>query len=551
MKDLFYLTRQILRFSLERQADGGEESALVHSFMTYGSLYVVADPQTSAAEWESKTFGIATSDSSLRLFLDKEDAIFYAKKIGAMLRDGRPMIMKTTQAMVNSLIENYSRKGFITGVWLCGKTPIKAKVGIVHFAGRVKKDKASTITDPDGQIKEEPALGTVPDSVPEPEIEAQPADVESSSEPLKLVDEARRVLSEPSKSVRRKLDPTESFMNLHWLIEKLLFANRIDPADMDERLGLVKGFTKNFISDKTKDTIPMDVVGKYLRYFGLYEFLFLFRQDCKELRDMLNGNPKLDKYEVVQAKGPRVGEEVFELSKVERTQTNDGVNVYRLTFKSPERESPVQIISSTNINMNIGNKYVLGGLQPVHPLTTTVSVKGAATAGAEKGPSENELAEALAKAEEKEQSRTKNGKRDGSKTLQGRSDHAPVGKLKYQDMTPEERLEADRQTVLEWIIKHKQIGAKEARAEMSKFEDDPDVIASFAKFATAGGKAASGFGRRGYTPARLMHDLSFTPIEAFTILADIRRKPTETLQMLKYRETDPQYQKSKPTPKQK
>ena len=327
MKDLFYLTRQILRFTLEHRADNGEEEALVHSFMNYGSLYVVADPQTSTSEWESKTFGIATSDSSLRLFLDKVDATFYAQKNGAILQDGRPMVMKITHAMVNSLIENYSRKGFITGVWLCGKTPVKAKVGIGHFAGRLKKDKASTITDPDGQIKEEPALGTIPDPAPEPEIEVQPADVESSSEPLKLVDEARRVLSEPSKSIRRKLDPTESFMNLHWLIEKLLFANRIDPEDMDDRLGLVKGFTQNFISDKTKDTIPMDIVGKYLRYFGLYEFLFLFRQDCKELRDLLKNNPKLDTYKIAQAKGPRIGEEVFELIKVEQTRTRTGENV--------------------------------------------------------------------------------------------------------------------------------------------------------------------------------------------------------------------------------
>ncbi len=48
-----------------------------------------------------------------------------------------------------------------------------------------------------------------------------------------------------------------------------------------------------------------------------------------------------------------------------------------------------------------------------------------------------------------------------------------------------------------------------------------------------------------------MRKLNFTPVEAFTILADLRSKPQETLQMLKYRETDPQYQKQKPAAEEK
>ena len=542
MKDLFYLTRQILRFRLEKMPDDGEEEALVHAFLSYGSIYVIADPETSQEEWASKTFGIAIQDQTIRLYLDRTDAETYAASIGAKLKDGTLMVMKTTQAMAKSLIESYARKGFIAQVWLCGKTPIRARVGITHFVNGIKRDKASTITDPDKAVGTEPALGTTPPSPIKPT--PIPASAPEMSEPLRLVEEAKAVLSEPSRAARRKLDPTESYMNLHWLVEKLLFANRIEPDDMDGRLGLVKGFTKGFISDKTKDTIPMDVAEKYLRYFGLYEFLFLFRQDCKELREMLKAHPKLDKYEISQAKGPRVGEEIFELMAVERTQTTEGVNVYRLTFQSQDREKPVRTVSSTNIGMIVGNKYVLGGLAPERPLSTTAPVKGAATAKPDQGPSENELAEALSKAEAAEQGR--GGKKaNTSQPPQARTDHSVSAKPKYQDMTPEEKMEADRQTVLEWIIKHRKISSKEARAEMTKFEDDAEVLASFAKFATAGGKAASSFGRRGYTPARLMNNLRLSPIEAFNALADLRSHPSETLQMLKYRETDPQYQKQK------
>lgn len=535
-KDLSYLTRQILRLRLEPNPDEGDEAALVHSFLGYGAIYVVADPATTAEEWAQKTFGIAVQDQAIRLFLDKADADSYARSIQAKQKDGTLMVMKTTQAMVNSIISNYSRKGFITCVWLCGKTPIKAIANVTCFVGGVRRDKASTITDPDRKEEvEEPALGTTPPPPPPPE--PKPEAVIETATNLQLVEDARKVLSEPSRAARRKMDPTESYLNLHWLVEKLIFANRIDPIEMDERLGLVNGYTKMFISDKTKDDIPMDVAGKYLRYFGLYEYLYLFRKDCKELREMLKAHPKLDQYEIVQAKGNRVGEEVFTLTQVEQTQTKDGVNVFRLTFTSSDRDKPFQMVSSTNIDMNVGNKYVLPGLEPARPLSTLAPVKGAATSGAESGPSQEEMAAALAKAEANNAAAQAAKKATSLKPAQAKLS---------QDMTPEEKIEADRQTVLGWIIEHKKVSSKEAKEEMAKFDGDAEVIAAFAKFATSGSKAASSFGRRGYTPARLMKNLRYTPTEAFTILADLRSKPSETMQMLKYRETDPQYQDKKP-----
>lgn len=532
-KDLSYLTRQILRLRLEPDPDEGEEAALVHSFLSYGAIYVVADPDTTAEEWAQQTFGIAVQNQSIRLFLDRADADSYAMSIRAQQKDGTLMVMKTTQAMVNSIISNYSRKGFITRVWLCGKTPIKASANVTCFVGGVKRDKASTITDPDKkEVVEEPALGaTPPPPPPPPEIE--PESVVETNTNLVLVEKVRQVLSEPSRAARRKLDPAESYLNLHSLIEKLIFSNHIDPVEMDERLGLNTGYTKMFISDKTKDTVPINIAGKYLRYFGLYEFLYLFRKDCKELREMLKAHPKLDQYDVVQAKGNRAGEEVFTLTQIEQTKNKEGINVFRLTFTSPDRDKPFQMVSSTNLDMNIGNKYVLPGLEPAKPLSTLSSIKGAATGSADSGPSAEEMAAALAKAEEKAAQAKKPG---GQKPA---SD-------KPQDMAPEEKAEADRQTVLGWIIEHKKISSKEAKDEMAKFDKDPEVMAAFALFATSGSRAASSFGRRGYTPARLMKNLRYTPTEAFTILADIRTKPNETLQMLKYRETDPQYQPPKP-----
>ena len=130
MKDINYLTRQILRLRLEKNPDNGEEEALVRSCLATGALFVVADPATTLEEWTDKTFGIHVQDQSLRLFLDKQDATRYAGEIGSQLKDGTPMVVKTAQAMVNSLICSYARKGFITGVWLCGKAPVRVRVRV-------------------------------------------------------------------------------------------------------------------------------------------------------------------------------------------------------------------------------------------------------------------------------------------------------------------------------------------------------------------------------------------------------------------------------------
>lgn len=539
MKDINYLTRQILRLRLEKNPDNGEEEALVRSCLATGALFVVADPATTLEEWTDKTFGIHVQDQSLRLFLDKQDATRYAGEIGSQLKDGTPMVVKTTQAMVNSLICSYARKGFITGVWLCGKAPVRVRVRVECFDKGVKRDKASTITDPDVAVGEESALGEAPPA-PTSDLEGTPEKLSvENNEELKLVDEVRRVLSEPSKAERKKIDPSGSYLNLHYLVEKLIFANRIDPGEMDGLLGLNKGFTKSFISDKLDDSVPMEIAERYLRYFGLQEFLYLFPMDCKELREMLARHPQLDKYKPKAAKGPEAGREVFELTEIEQTKTDKGFNVFRLTFKSPDRPKPVRVISSTNIDMNMSWKYTLEGLEPVRSMSTIAPLNGAATATAS-GPSQGEMEAALEKAKEKDKAAS--DRKHGKLALQ----QIPEGKSRYYDQTPEQKVEADRQTVLAWIIKHKKISPKEAKAEMSKFEDDTEVLAAFAKYCVKEDKAASNFGRRGYTPARLMRKLNFTPVEAFTILADLRAKPQETLQMLKYRETDPQYQKQKP-----
>lgn len=554
------MTRQILRYRLERRPDPGEEAALVQSFLKYGTIYVVADPDTTIEEWTSKTFGIATEEKALRLYIDREDALQYARTIKATLPNGTIMVMKTTQAMAKSLIAEYSHKGIIREVWLCGRTPIRAKVGVVPFTKDVKRDSPSTIMEPDGrgeakaptqESSEIPASQSVADTPLSADVQS-----ETAFEPKKflLVEDVRKVLSEPVAAERRKIDPSGSFLNFHCLMEKLIHTNRIDPSSLDAQFGLVEGFTELLMTDITSCNVPKSAVAQYLRYFGLYEFFYLFKTQSTEIAEMLKGDPQIDPYPIQKWISTSKAEECFTLTNI-RTKQFNGINLYRLTFQSKDnrRKNLVYVTSSTNHDMIVGKDYILTGIEPLDNGTASnVSTTNAATSEVSALPSKEEELAKLEEMERAEQEKKK--KRYPSQSMPpqrrqgqpGRGDPRMTGKNRYISETPEEKLEKDKQTVLEWIIKTKKVGEKEARRMMVGFDDDAEALASFAKYLNES-KADTKFARRGYTPRRLMHDLHYSPIEAYEMMTSLMRDPQNTMQRLKYRETDPQYQPQRKT----
>lgn len=551
MRDIFYLTRQILRYRLERRPDAGEEAALAQGFLKYGSIYVVASTDTSKQEWAAKSFGVAVEDNSLRLFLEKEDAVQYAGKINAVLFDGTPMVIKASQAMAKSLIADYSRKGFISKVWLCGKSPVRARVGVEPFTKDVKRDSPSTIMESDTPAPEPPAPKPAAPVSPEP-TELQPEVEITTPENLFLVDEVRKVLSEPAAAERKKIDPSGSYLNFHQLMDKLIHANKIEPASLDEMFGLPAGFTDNLMQDVTACNVPKKIVGQYLKYFGLYEFLYLFKGQSTELAEELKKNPQIDAYGVKRADIHT--EERFILQGISHGKTADGANIYQLRFVSERRE--FKMMCSSKLDKIPGKEYEIIGLEPLPDDggSTNLSGKNAASSAASALPSEEEMAEKLKEMEQASDTTKRRGTGRPSQSMPPQrkppKDPRMTGKTRYQSETPEEKMEKDTQTVLEWIIKTKSIGQKEARRIMVKFDDDPEVMASFAAYVSGDKNADNKLLRRGYSPRRLMRQLHYAPIEAFSIMADLQRKPNDTLQMLKYRETDPQYQPKPKEPKE-
>ena len=551
-----------MRYRLERRPDPGEETALVQNFLKYRAVYVIADPDTTIEEWDSKTFGIATEGKALRLYIDREDALQYARAIKATLPNGTVMVMKTTQAMAKSLIVEYSHKGFIDKVWLCGKTPIRAKVGVDPFTKDVKRDSPSTIMEPDrkGEIEAATQMSSSSETLTSQLIADTSSFAEAQSEtPIEpkeflLVEDVRKVLSEPVAAERRKIDPSGSFLNLHCLMEKLIHTNRIEPSSLDAQFGLVAGFTELLMTDITSCNVPKDAVAQYLRYFGLYEFFYLFKRQSTEIAEMLKGNPQIDPYPIQKWISTSKAEECFTLTNIRMKQFN-GINLYRLVFQSKDsrRKNLIYVTSSTNHEMIIGKDYILTGVEPLDKGTASnVSTTNAATSEVSALPSKEEE---LAKLEEMERAEQENKKkRNPSQSMPpqrrqgqpGKGDPRMTGKNRYISETPEEKMEKDKQTVLEWIIKTKKVGEKEARRMMVGFDDDAEALASFAKYLNES-KADTKFARRGYTPRRLMHDLHYSPIETYEMMTCLMRDPQNTMQRLKYRETDPQYQPRKKT----
>lgn len=517
MKDAFFLTRQILAFRLSSQKDEREETALIQQFLSAGAIYVVADADTTAEDWKAREFGICTQNKVLRLFLCKEDAVNYAFKVGAVLQKNTPMTMKVTPEMIQSVIGDYAQKQFIDRVFICGYSPIHAEVSLRPFIKNYKKESPSTIM-----------------SESAPAAQAVTVEVQDG---LQLVDVVRQTLSAPTAAERRKLDPGQQFENFHTLLAKLIQVNGLDMAKLDTVMGVPAGYTKQVCSDLVSDAIPKAILMNYLKYFGLSEYLNLFTKQCSELAAELAANPKVDTYNVKSANVHT--KERFKLLSIRRGKDQNHSYVYQLTLESKARK--VTTIVSTCFNIIQGKEYEIGGLMPLDDGGSNVSTRNAAEAGPSPLPSEEESAAILEKLErEEKKSKTPSQKSDNTEQ---KKDSRNTGRNRYIDVTPEEKTAMELNEILGYIIRTQGCNSQEGKKKLEPLEGHTQAIAAFAKY-LKDGKAGS-YAVRGYTPKRLMHELHYGPYEAFCLLTELEDNPKDTLQRLKYRETDPQYQNLK------
>lgn len=523
MKDTNIITRQLLDYRLGKSKSPELTNALLERFLTAEPLYLIFDIQ------DGQPREAVVTNSELAVFLKRETAEACA---GTMpLGEARAVVEMDAQK-TRSIISEYSTKRRISAVKLCGNAPVTV---LIKLPGHVE------------QRTPEPARPELPkESAPpvRPVAPAEPSFETVANREWKLVEDVRKCLTAPSAAERRKLDPGQNFENFHTLIQKLIQENRLDIEEVDCALGVQKGMTHNICTDLKSNNSSKEIVRKYLAYFDLEEFIYMFKNESSEIARELKDSPQIDVYDITRASNKT--EEPFKLTSMKPARLN-GALLYELTLESAYRKQKTYV--SCPFRLVVGKEYNVGGLTPIGdgPVVAKSAAKGAAKTSALMVTSEEDEEEILAKIKRDQQKRTSGPQQRRSDR---QKDSRMSGKQRYMEETPEEKFEKEKNIILEFIIRTQGCNSRDAQQKFEPIGEYPAIVSDFAKWVKT--KKPGGYGVRGYNAARLMNQLHYGPYDAYLMLSNLERDPKKTQEVLKYRETDPQYQKKeKQTPKEK
>ncbi len=525
MKDTNIITRQLLDFRLGKDKSPELANALLQQFLSLEPLYLIYNTQ------DGQPLEATVVNSQLPVFLNRETAVARAETAG-----GEQVVIEAGAGKTRSIISDYSQKGYISTVKLCANSPVTALIKLPGYTTPPVSKHISTESEP---AREEPnPRKEAPAALPKP-LFAPVANQE-----WKLVEDVRKCLTSPSAADRRKLDPGQNYENFHTLIRKLIQENGLDIEEMDRALGMQKGMTHNICTDLKSNNSSKEIVRKYLAYFGLEEFILMFKNESSEIARELKNSSQIDIYEITRASNKT--EEPFKLTAMKPARLN-GALLYELTLESVYRKQKTYV--SCPFRLVVGKEYNVGGLTPLGngPVAAKSAAKGAAKTSALIVASEEDEEEILAKIEREQQKRTSGPQQRQSEQ---RKDARMSGKQRYMEETPEEKFEKEKNIILEFIIRTQGCNSRDAQQKFEPIGEYPAIVSDFVKWVKT--KKPGGYGVRGYNAARLMNQLHYGPYEAYLMLSNLERDPKKTQEILKYRETDPQYQKKeKPSPKEK
>lgn len=426
--------------------------------------FLVASKDMDKEQWLQKYFAAYVDENqSLIVFLNFAEANIFAKKYGCVLDEGQSMVKKVSKEALLKIVAEYNEAGLINNVKFFSYVPL--------------------------------AVNMLPEDIYNVNI--------MSEDKFKGVAQVKQALNTYEANARRKLDAGSKFENAHTLIMSLLQQNNIDYDTLDKELGLPKGYTRNFCT-KLNDGYPtMELLKKYLAYFGLEEYLYIYKNNCLELIKYLNEHKTIDKYTLKPVSGAN---ERFLLQNIEQGHDDQGVFIYKLSLKSKARE--ITMIISNPLNCVIGREYRVIGLEDMEIVRNENQTHEL--------PNEATMQALIDSLENKNNKKNKAGK-----------------------LPP--TYEEDRKNKIIRYFREDGQDGKAAEAKYKSLETEPDILDEFYKYIST-----KKFGKVelfGYTARKLVKEMGYSPYEAYSILAQLRSKPKETKQMLKYRETDPQYQK--------
>lgn len=320
-----------------------------------------------------------------------------------------------------------------------------------------------------------------------------------------LAEEIKKVLDLSEPAERRKLDPGLSYENLHAVIEKLIYENRLDMEQVEKELSFPPGMLHGFCQDKVSSAISKESAIKLLDFFGLGEYLYQYKRYCDDVMAELKQNPHIDTYEISPATIHTV--EKFTITHIRRgMDKRNHAYVYELTLKSSQRELALTV--STPLGYIIGKEYEIIGLESI------------------------EIPQPVP---QKEKDDAKIPKNRTSMNLFGSPETAPHSKKQQQSQE-----EQDYNTIIRYFKETAGDNLEAAENKYDVFRNHLDIAHAFAVYIKT--HRPGRLKEFEYTPGLLMKELHYPPYEAYVMLVNLREKPKETKQVLVYRKTDPQYQ---------
>ena len=307
MKDTNIITRQLLDYRLGKSKSPELTNALLERFLTAEPLYLIFDIQ------DGQPREAVVTNSELAVFLKRETA---EARSGTMLSGASRAVVEMGAQKTQTIISEYSAKGCISAVKLCGNAPVTA---LIKLPGHTEQRTPEPAKPKPPKVSVPPVELTAPSESPFASV---------ANQKWKLVEDVRKCLTTPSAAERRKLDPGQNFENFHTLIRKLIQENGLSIEQVDRALGVQTGMTHNICTDLKSNNSSKEIVRKYLAHFGLEEFIYMFRNESSEIARELKDSPQIDVYEITRASNKT--EEPFKLTEMKPARLN-GALLYELT----------------------------------------------------------------------------------------------------------------------------------------------------------------------------------------------------------------------------
>lgn len=494
-----------LAYLMFRQSACAEDhmAEILQTLKEQKKFFMIASPETSPEDFEKKKFAMyVTENKVLPVFLDMNSAGRKAKEAGAVT-DNQPMTIASTDSALNTLLEKYNKGQLISAVRFFSSLPFYMDVPV------------SSWLDGEEAVTPEPN-----ESIPAAESAPSCPEMVGVKGLIKMLDcqDRSKIAEKPTYKI------FESFPEL---LRKLIQANKIVPAELDEALQLPSGVTERTISSPQAN-VSKDVLKSYLGYFGLGAYLYRYAAYSDELQSDLNKSKNICTFEIKPAKINT--KERFTLETVARAKDVNDAWLYRLTFKSKAR--PYQCIVTSPLGMIEGKDYELTGLPPMG------DESGEKTFSAPAPVIDKEIGdEVIQKAREKFEKEQRG-------YLDIRKDYV----IRYfKNRNPDGR----------------SLQFKEAEKHYNKMTSDDDILDEFfwkcccpkdvaekletnEEYLRRKSKQPKDIRVRDYTAEKLRKEFKLNAgFEQYFALIDLRRAPRKTMERLKYRKTDPQYQRDK------